>query len=101
MIRLFFSLLFFLFASTSYAQERSLVAGMKLSKNTKLKKANYKLDAPAGPDQYLLIIEGDNIVVDFSGSVLQGSNKTKRPDEFFGIAIIIRNSKNVTVKNLN
>ena len=32
--------------------------------------------------------------------MLKGSNKKTNPDDFFGIGIIIKNSKNVTIKNL-
>ena len=31
---------------------------------------------------------------------LKGSNKKTNPDDFFGIGIIVKNSKNVTIKNL-
>lgn len=100
MIRLVFSIVFFLLVSISNAQEKSLLAGIKLTKSTKIKKANYNLDASSDQSKSLVLIEGDNITIDFSNCTLQGSNKTQNPDEFFGIAILVRNSKNVTIKNL-
>jgi parallel beta-helix repeat protein len=47
----------------------------------------------------LITIEGNNIVVDFNQSVLRSSLDVTQPDQFRGIAIFIRNSKNVTLKN--
>ena len=88
------------FASVLHAQEKPLTAGMKISKTTKIRKGIYKLDAPAGMEQAVIIIEGNNITIDFNNAELKGSNKTKRPDEFTGTAILIRNCKNVTIKNL-
>jgi len=51
-------------------------------------------------EEAVIIIEGNNIIIDFNNAALKGSNKTERPDEFTGTAILIRNSKNVTIKNL-
>ena len=86
------------------AQERSLSKGMRITKTTKIKKQVYKLDAYQKMDQAVVIIEGENITVDFNNAVLQGSNSnlatTKNPDEFFGIAVLVKNSKKVTIKNL-
>ena len=48
----------------------------------------------------VIIIEGNNITVDFNNSVLKGSNAKKNPDEFFGVAILIKGGKNITIKNL-
>ncbi len=48
----------------------------------------------------VIIVEGNNITIDFNNSTLQGSNRKKNPDEFFGVAILIQNSKNVIIKNL-
>ncbi len=48
----------------------------------------------------VVLIEGDNIIVDFNNAELKGSNNVKNPDNFFGLAILIRNSKNVIIRNL-
>ena len=74
---------------------------MKISKSLSIKKAVYKIDAAVDLEKPVIIIEGNNITIDFKNAVLQGSNSKKNPDEFFGLAILIRNSKNVTVKNLS
>lgn len=88
------------FAAVLHAQDRPITSGMKISKNTRIRKGIYKIDAPAKQEEAVIIIEGSNITIDFNNAELKGSNKTKRPDEFTGIAVLIQNSKNITIKNL-
>lgn len=80
--------------------EKALIKGLKITKSMKIKKAVYRIDAPADAESSYITIEGNNITVDFNNAELKGSNKKTNPDEFFGIGIIIKNSKNVTIKNL-
>ena len=82
------------------AQNIKLVSGMKISRTGKVLKNEYKLDGFSDNDKPVILIEGDNIIVDFNHSVLQGSNQRQQPDEFFGVALLIRNSRNITIKNL-
>lgn len=82
------------------AQEMPLQAGMKISRTVKIKKGLYRLEAPADTSQPVLLIEGNNLVIDFNAAELKGSNGKKTPDEFSGVAILVRNSKNITIKNL-
>jgi parallel beta-helix repeat protein len=84
----------------SQSQEKPLTKGLKISKSVKIKKQTYKLDAPESMDGALIIIEGNNITVDFNNAILKGSNLKKNPDEFFGVAILIRSGNNITIKNL-
>lgn len=48
----------------------------------------------------LIRIRGDDIVVDFGGMTLIGSTPGDRPNEFRGFAVLVENSKRVTIKNL-
>lgn len=91
--------LFLFFYASLHAQEKALIKGMKITKSFKARKATYKLDAQG--EYPVIIIEGNNIIVDFNNATLKGSNNKIQPDEFYGTAIIIRNCNNVTVKNLN
>jgi parallel beta-helix repeat protein len=93
-------LLIFFSTVALYAQEKPLTAGMKISRTTKIRNGIYKIDAMDNPEQPVILIEGNNITIDFNNAELKGSNKTKRPDEFTGIAILIQNSRNITIKNL-
>lgn len=84
----------------SFSQEKLITKGLKISRSVKFKKQTYKLDADTSLTKPVITIEGNNIVVDFNNAILKGSNSKKDPDNFFGIAIIIRNGKNITIKNL-
>src|SRR6266496_2003049 len=101
MIKRIFPLLVLVFTSLIlHAQDKVPTKGMKITKTLRIKSGVYKLDASDSFDQPVIIIEGDNITVDFNNAILKGSNAKKSPDEFFGVGIIIRNSKNVIIKNL-
>jgi parallel beta-helix repeat protein len=101
MIKHILSLLLFLFFSQlSDAQEKAITSGMKITRSVKLKKSIYRLDAPTDTSRTVIVITGNNITLDFAGIELRGSNKKKTPDEFFGIAILIRDGQNITIKNL-
>ncbi|MGB5027689.1 MAG: right-handed parallel beta-helix repeat-containing protein [Chitinophagaceae bacterium] len=93
-------ILFVFCAGMCYGQEKPLVAGMKILRTMKIKKAVYQIEAPADTAKPVLFIEGDNITIDFNNAEMNGSNRNKNPEEFSGVAILIRNSKNVTIRNL-
>ena len=82
------------------AQEKTLSAGLKIHRSVKIKKTVYRLDAPSDTTSTLIVVEGNNIVIDFNNAELRGSNTVKDPDGFYGVAILVRNSKNVVIKNL-
>jgi parallel beta-helix repeat protein len=83
-----------------YSQEKPLVKGMKITRPVKIKKQLYKIDATAKTDEAVIVVEGNNITVDFSNASLQGGNNRKNPDEFSGVAVLIKKGKNITIKNL-
>ncbi len=82
------------------AQEKLLTKGMKITRSVKITKQLYKLDASQKMEEGAIVIEGNDITVDFNNAMLTGSNSKKNPDEFFGIAILIKSGKNITIKNL-
>ncbi len=94
-------------AVTFYAQvrkvsivEKPLVKGMKINRSEKIKKQEYRLDAFPSMDAAAVVIEGNNMTVDFNHAVMKGSNAKKYPDEFFGVAVLIKGGKNITIRNL-
>ncbi|HEX2631096.1 MAG TPA: right-handed parallel beta-helix repeat-containing protein, partial [Chitinophagaceae bacterium] len=99
MIKRILILLLFL-TGVAYAQEKPLTAGMKINRSAKIKKAIYQLDAHTLKNDPVIIIEGKNITIDFNNAELRGSRGKLSPDQFTGTAIIIRNSSNITIKNL-
>lgn len=82
------------------AQEKTITKGLTISRSVKIKKQLYKLDAATSMEEAVVVISGNDITVDFNNAVLQGSNSRKQPDDFFGIAILIKGGKNITIKNL-
>lgn len=63
------------------------------------------------PNQYLIngsddlskgviVIEGNDITVDFQNALLQGSDDKEFPNEFKGLGILVKGGKNITLKNL-
>ena len=84
----------------SYSQEKPISKGLKISKSVKFQKQTYKLDADTSLNKPIIVIEGNNIIVDFNNSTLKGSNSKKYPDQFFGVAIFVKGGKNITIKNL-
>jgi parallel beta-helix repeat protein len=95
-----FLLLILLQGLKGISQEISITSGMKINRSVKFVSGNYRLNAPADTSASLIEISGNNIVVDFNNAELKGSNEVKDPDQFYGIAIYIRNSRKVTIRNL-
>lgn len=52
-------------------------------------------------DEKIITIEGDSLTVDFNHISLIGTDDFTTPDQFKGVAIYIKNSQNITIKNLN
>ena len=75
-----------------------LTKGLKISGSMKVKKQTYTFDASATMEQGVIVIEGNNITVDFNNAILQSAKKI--PDEFIGVAVLIKGGNNITVKNL-
>ncbi|MBS1529555.1 MAG: right-handed parallel beta-helix repeat-containing protein [Bacteroidetes bacterium] len=47
-----------------------------------------------------IVIEGENITIDFNGAVINGTTDPTHPDQFKGTGIFIKHGKNITLKNL-
>jgi parallel beta-helix repeat protein len=75
-----------------------LKKGMVITHSVTIKKANYGLNASGALDHPVITISGNDIVVDFNGAVLMGSNDKKRPDEFYGTGVMISGT-GITIKN--
>lgn len=63
-------------------------------------KAIYNFNASDSINVPLIRIEGNNITVDFNNCTIQGSNDKQFPNEFYGLAILIKGD-NITLKNVN
>src|SRR5215217_3864365 len=47
-----------------------------------------------------LVVEGENITIDFNGAVIKGSKHSRQPDTFTGIAILVKKGRNIIIKNV-
>ena len=65
--------------SSRTSGEKLLTKGMRISSSGKIKKQTYKLDADTSMTRSVIIIEGNNIIVDFNNAILKGSNKKNKP----------------------
>ncbi len=89
-----------LFPFCLLANSVELTSGMVIKSSVTIHPRTYTLAASADLKRSLLVIEGNNITVDFNKAVLQGSADKSRPDEFYGLAILVKKgSKNITIKN--
>jgi parallel beta-helix repeat protein len=100
MIKKISALLLFVFLiSTSFAQV-SIKSGMIIKRSTKIKKDSYNISSINNLSKAVIVIEGNNITVDFNDAVLKGNKAGENPDEFQGVAVLIKKGKNITIKNL-
>ncbi|HYF29928.1 MAG TPA: right-handed parallel beta-helix repeat-containing protein, partial [Chitinophagaceae bacterium] len=87
-------------AATAHAQLTELKPGMKITASVKVRKALFTLKAQQDLSTPVIEISGNNIVVDFNNAILNGSNDQQLPDQFQGLAVLVKGGKNVTIKNL-
>ncbi len=97
MKKLFFFLV--LLGSVTASAQISLKKGMKITRSSIIKKTVYKLNGDTSLEKGVIEIIGNDIVVDFKNATIIGSNDKKGPDQFSGLAILIKGN-NVTIKNL-
>jgi parallel beta-helix repeat protein len=94
----YFRLFILFIPMTGLAQEVTLQAGDVITRSVTIKKGVYNLD---GPDGFLpaIIIDGNNITVDFNGSVICGSKNVQSPELFTGTGILVKKGSKVVIKN--
>ncbi|MDA7625729.1 right-handed parallel beta-helix repeat-containing protein, partial [bacterium] len=95
------SILVFTLSCTDSSKEFVPSLGETITQSVLFQKDTFKLNGTDSLNQPVLTIEGKNIVVDFNDAIIAGSNDKKWPNEFYGLAILIKNSQNITLKNAN
>ena len=80
------------------ATQLPLKPNMVIRTSIQIKKGTYQLNASDSLQVPLIRIEGNNITVDFNKAVLHGSNNKQLPNEFYGLAILVKGN-NITIKN--
>ena len=84
--------------TNAQAKETALHQGDMITKSITVKKGTYLFD---GNDSLTpsLVIDGDNITVDFNGAILKGNRDIKDPSKFSGVGITIKKGRNIILKN--
>ena len=93
------SLFSFLFLFSCTNKEIELKPGMTINRSVIIKPGEYVLNAAEDLSTPVITIEGKNIVVDFNGAILKGSNQFDLPNEFKGLGILVKNAENVKIIN--
>lgn len=79
----------------------TLSSGLQINHTVLIDSNVYNLPAPDDSLQEAVItIEGENIDLDFKGAILNGAGPEMMPNQFTGLGVLIKNSKNVTIRNL-
>jgi nitrous oxidase accessory protein NosD len=75
-----------------------LRAGMTITTSVRIAPGTYRLPAPASPDSALVVVRGDDIIVDFTGVRLEGIAPDADPDLAQGIAVRVDGGRRVTLR---
>lgn len=71
---------------------------MIITRSVTIKNAVYLFNGYDSLNRPLLQIKGNNITIDFNNAFLQGSNDKQLPNQFYGLALLIKGN-NITLKN--
>ena len=74
-----------------------LAPGMVIDRSITVRAGTYRLAATG--DRPVLTIRGSNVTVDFNGAVLAGGAADADPDTFAGVAMLVEDGQNITIKN--
>ncbi|MBK7434903.1 MAG: right-handed parallel beta-helix repeat-containing protein [Chitinophagaceae bacterium] len=81
------------------APPTELRPGMVINRSVLIKKGVYRFNGQLSLEKPVILIQGNNITIDFNKCVLQGSTDKQWPNEFYGLAILVRGD-NITLKNV-
>ena len=93
-------LLSILFFSCETNKEVALTSGLLINESTIIKKGTYLLPNSADLASPIITLSGNNMTIDFNDAILQGHKDPYTPDQFKGLGILIKDAKNITIKNL-
>lgn len=81
-------------------KDARLRKGMTITQSTRFRTVTYYLQADSSFNSPLIRIQGNDIVLDFANTMLQGNKTGQSPDTYAGLAVLVENSRRVTIKNL-
>ncbi|MDQ3171295.1 MAG: right-handed parallel beta-helix repeat-containing protein [Acidobacteriota bacterium] len=71
--------------------------GLVIAESVNIKPGVYRL--PVSGDAPLITVRGANIVIDFQGAVLEGTDPASDPDGYAGTALLVDGGERVTIRN--
>ncbi|MCC6411397.1 MAG: hypothetical protein IT270_07040, partial [Saprospiraceae bacterium] len=96
------------FSLHAQGPELPLLQGSVLNRTCRIKPGTYKLAPQAetfnnpvnlAKVQGVVLVMGENVVIDFQNAELSGNEMVRQPDQFVGLAVRVT-GKNITIKNL-
>ena len=72
-------------------------AGLVITESVAIRPGVYRLPAPG--EAPLIAVRGSNIVIDFQGAVLEGSDPDADPDTYAGTGVFVDGGSGVTIRN--
>ena len=77
-----------------------LEKNLLINTSSTIKPAIYEIDAYDSLDQAIITVEGEHLLIDFNGAVLNGAKAGTLPNQFTGLGVKIQNARHVTIRNL-
>ena len=87
-------------AASAQVRHRATVElrpGLVITRSTRVVPGTYRLPAPASLDSAVVVVRGDDITVDFSGAIMEGTDPHADPDRAAGVAIRVEGGRNVRI----
>lgn len=100
MKHIFRGLILIAMLSCSWFIPQELEKGMLISANFTVSENIYMLNGSDSLNAPVITIEANNSVIDFNNALLTGSNDKHQPNDYYGLAVLIKNSKNLVIRNL-
>lgn len=73
---------------------------MRIEQSATLTAGVYRTPGSPRLDEPVIRISGNDVTVDFSGVTLDGGDPGAMPDAFVGVAVLVENGSNITLRNL-
>lgn len=80
--------------------QTTLQQGMMITASATIRPGEYQLHS-GDLESPVITITGENITIDFNNAILNGKQAGQMPDAFSGVGILVKDGKNITIKNLN
>lgn len=94
------ALCFILVAGLCSTRAQEIKPSLKIISSVKIPQGIYTVNVSSELFNSVIEIAGNNLVIDFNNTVMDGNIHGAMPDNFFGTAVRITSGKNITIKNL-